>query len=481
MAATLDSSDFWQPYLPQMRREFSELTMDILIAGGDAGAGALLGGSVFVDWDVFNRSALAWLDMYLGSGQIPGLTQEGAYAWAWALNESTRRGVVSEIDRWVRAGSPLPELEMRLKSFFDDKRAHRVAVTEVTRIYAGGNVMAWQASGVVDGKRWQTARDDLVCPICSRLHNTFVDLNRGWEFSAAALEADPALKKALRAPLTIVLPPGHVGCRCWIQPVVLDALTDGERSAGRFDPTGGIIGQQISGGGQGDSSGRAFRVSSSPGRFAPAGTPVSGAFRIPESGETRAYIKRVLPIIDAVHGDGNLPTIPIRTRGNIRRRSQGQYRPGAGIDISELAHRPTWTIVHEIGHFLDDRGLPGRGYSSRRKTDLLNEWHTAVNDSHAIRQLRAAQANPRNYRVEIDGVANTPRKKHLNYLLDAREIWSRSYAQYIAVRSGDEFLLNAVTIDRGSLLYGNQQWSDNDFAPIARAIDNLFKGLGWLR
>lgn len=233
--ATLDSSEFWQPYLPQLRREFSELTMDILIAGGEAGAGVVPGGSVFVDWDVFNKDALTWLDMYLGAGGIPGLTQEGAYPWAWALNESTRRGVAGEIDRWVRNGAPLPELELRLRSFFDDKRAHRIAVTEVTRIYAGGNVMAWRSSGVVDGKVWRTAVDDRVCPICSKMHNKMVELNRGWEFSAAMLAANPALKKALRAPISIVVPPAHILCRCWLAPIVFDALTPDEIDAMRWE------------------------------------------------------------------------------------------------------------------------------------------------------------------------------------------------------------------------------------------------------
>lgn len=202
---------FWQPYLPQLRREFAELTMDILIAGGDDGAAAIRAGSVVFDWDTFNEDALAWLDMYLGVGGA-GLPLGGSYPWAWALNEATRRGVTREIDRWVRAGAPLPELERRLLPFFDRRRAHRVAVTEVTRIYASGNVMAWKASGVVGGKRWQTARDEMVCPICSKLHNKFVELDRGWEFSTAMLEGDAALKRALRAPLTVIVPPAHVNC-----------------------------------------------------------------------------------------------------------------------------------------------------------------------------------------------------------------------------------------------------------------------------
>ena len=233
---SVHDASFWQPYLPVLRREFADLTMDILIAGGNAGAGALPAASLVFDWDVFNESALTWLDMYLGGAPIPGLTQEGAYAWAWSLNESTRQGVVREINRWVRSGAELPELERRLESFFGQPRAHRVAVTEVTRIYASGNVMAWQSSGVVSGKRWQTAVDERVCPICAKLHNTFVELDRGWEFNAAALAADPALARALRAPLTVVVPPAHVLCRCWLQPVVFEALSEEELAAGAFQP-----------------------------------------------------------------------------------------------------------------------------------------------------------------------------------------------------------------------------------------------------
>lgn len=231
----LNDPAFWQPYLPELRREFADLTMDILIAGGDAGAGSIRAGSVLIDWDTFNEDALVWLDMYLGAGLAPGMG-EAAYAWAWSLNETTRLGVMREIDRWVRAGAPLPELERRLVTFFDAPRARRVAATEVTRIYASGNVMAWKASGVVSGKRWQTTRQEMTCPACSRLHNTFVELDKGWEFNAAALAADPALARALRAPLTAVIPPLHVNCACWLQPVVFEALSDDERAAGQFDP-----------------------------------------------------------------------------------------------------------------------------------------------------------------------------------------------------------------------------------------------------
>ena len=237
MADSIYDPAWWQPYIPQLRREFSELTMDILLAGGEAGAAAFPAASLLIDWDAFNEAALTWLDMYLGASPVPGLTQEGAYAWAWQLNETTRRNVVAEISRWVQSGDPLPELEQRLGLYFDTRRAHRIAVTEVTRVYASGNVMSWKASGVVNGKRWQTANDERVCPICSKMHNKLVDLDRGWEFSASMLEADPELKRALGAPLTVVVPPAHVSCRCWLQPVVFEALDEDEIAAGRFEVT----------------------------------------------------------------------------------------------------------------------------------------------------------------------------------------------------------------------------------------------------
>lgn len=159
----LSEPDFWQPYLPQLRREFVDLVLDILIAGGDAGAKGIPLLSVLIDWDVFNQAALDWLDMYLGGATVAPVTSGGAFNWALSLTEATRRGVAREIDRWIRAGAALPELERRLLPFFDQRRAHRVAVTEVTRVYASGNIMAWKASGVVGGKRWMTAVDEHVC------------------------------------------------------------------------------------------------------------------------------------------------------------------------------------------------------------------------------------------------------------------------------------------------------------------------------
>jgi rubredoxin len=71
-----------------------------------------------------------------------------------------------------------------------------IAVTETTRVFAEGNKLAWDSTGVVSGSKWQTANDDLVCPICGPLNEQVTDDE----------------------------PPAHVNCRCWKRPVVDEEL-----------------------------------------------------------------------------------------------------------------------------------------------------------------------------------------------------------------------------------------------------------------
>ena len=80
-----------------------------------------------------------------------------------------------------------------------------------------------------------TAVDDRVCPICGPLHNTIVDLSGGWTFTQEMLDANPALARALRGPQTILRPPAHVNCRCWLQPVVFEAMLPQELENQRFN------------------------------------------------------------------------------------------------------------------------------------------------------------------------------------------------------------------------------------------------------
>lgn len=130
-----------------------------------------------------------------------------------SIVNSTRSQVRDIISRWQQGELPgglgLPDLQQALAALFAPERARVIAVTEATRVYARGNQLAWlnaykepeleQAWGIV-AMRWNTAADELVCPICRPLNGRQALLNQ--EF-----------------PVPDGIPPAHVGCRCWLTPI----------------------------------------------------------------------------------------------------------------------------------------------------------------------------------------------------------------------------------------------------------------------
>lgn len=113
----------------------------------------------------------------------------------------------------------------------------------------------------------------------------------------------------------------------------------------------------------------------------------------------------------------------------------------------------------------------------------MQQWRDAVNQSRAVQQLRFMRQNPGDHTQEI-AVGGTsyqvgPNAKYLDYLLESEELWARSYAQYIATRSGNTVMQAQVAAIRSDTLYGSAQWDDDDFASIGGAIDDLFARLGW--
>jgi hypothetical protein len=84
--------------------------------------------------------------------------------------------------------------------------------------------------------------------------------------------------------------------------------------------------------------------------------------------------------------------------------------------------------------------------------------------------------NGKRQRMEIDS-------KYVNYLLQPDEVFARAYAQYVAVRSGAPELLaypSNLRI-RGQAICYWKQWGDDDFVPVASAIDEMIEELGWIK
>jgi hypothetical protein len=232
--------------------------------------------------------------------------------------------------------------------------------------------------------------------------------------------------------------------------------------------------------------------------FEPAGPKVSGAMNTGNAKmqkKNRPKADKTLASIDEVHGDGNLPELPIQTNNRIK--AFGHYRflytgkaDSIAIRYSEGNPHPGLTLAHEVGHFLDHKGLDdslrwatsdagffGGPISQEADDYLLKEWAEAIRGSKALERLTdiAQGANV----VGPDGKEYKPSRSHVRYLLRADELWARSYAQYIATRSSDASLKAELVEYLEKHNAYSSQWTDEDFAPIAEAIDRLFERLGW--
>ena len=123
------------------------------------------------------------------------------YAGKYSITAATERALRGYIDQFIDTGGGLRDLEQQVAYLFGPDRAEDIAITEVTRAYALGNLAAWEASGVVGKSEWRTARDELVCPICAPLHGKQAALGETFDGIVAS-------------------PPAHPKCRCSLAPVV---------------------------------------------------------------------------------------------------------------------------------------------------------------------------------------------------------------------------------------------------------------------
>lgn len=187
------------------------------LAAGTAGGEALLPAPIkpLISWSVVNRAALDYLQWY-NFGVLAG------------VNETTAKAAISLIDEWIQAGDPLSVLQESMATVITDGRAASIATTEVTRIYAEGNKLAWQSTGVVEGRRWNTAMDDLRCPGCAALQGEVAGLNQPWIIDNSKIAASAELQQWVAYFGEVHEIPAHTNCRCWPSPVVTQRALERE-------------------------------------------------------------------------------------------------------------------------------------------------------------------------------------------------------------------------------------------------------------
>ncbi|MBV9852381.1 MAG: hypothetical protein JO250_22175 [Armatimonadetes bacterium] len=243
--------------------------------------------------------------------------------------------------------------------------------------------------------------------------------------------------------------------------------------------------------------------------FIPVGAPMSRA--IAAEPDFTAVARRVLTAIDVVHGDGQLPVISAGFSSSLTvRYAEANYYYDSLLDtaleirVSDDAETPELSFLHEIGHFLDHKGLAFEFFLARPEmptaieigtiisqavfasetNPALSTWRKAVMASESVGRLQRVMQYRSAVVTSLDG-AKVPvdiDRAYVSYLLELRELFARSYAQYIVINSQDNIMqrqldnLREEPLARLYPLY----WDDEDFLAIAEAIDGVFLSRGWI-
>jgi len=180
-----DQPEFWGFAQEELVKKAGPHIQQALLAGVQQ-AGRL---GLAISFDQVNEQALKFAGDYTDD-------------WWKHLKGSTQRGLRRAIQSNIKQGAPLSQLIKSLEPTFGRGRAEAIASTEITRMYAEANRMAYAEAGA-DQVEWRTVNDAKVDPVCDALHG------ERW-----------AIGNERR------VPPAHVGCRCWLAPVVCTETKD---------------------------------------------------------------------------------------------------------------------------------------------------------------------------------------------------------------------------------------------------------------
>jgi hypothetical protein len=193
--------------------------------------------------------------------------------------------------------------------------------------------------------------------------------------------------------------------------------------------------------------------------------------------------KHALAQVDSLHISRKIVPLAIRpmSAARVRNGLNGLYlgdSESAVIELNTRATEPHITLLHEVGHFLDNFILHSirKTWASHYDQDL-EPLIEACLDSRPIRAIKK-RLSPRHSFSRQD-------RAQMREALLLHELFARAYAQWVVTKSNslvcDEELRRRITIPRfysGVPIY--LQWDPAEFKGIMLHVDDLFRKKGLL-
>lgn len=212
----------------------------------------------------------------------------------------------------------------------------------------------------------------------------------------------------------------------------------------------------------------------------PDGVPLGRAFLI-GPGLANEPLREAVDVVSRVHGDGDLPQIPVVWDTSLDVRARFVIRDGLP---SAIAVRPgnslTVPIIHEIGHFLDFAANDGFGAFASLASTRFAKWQMLVSRTATFRSLTETVPQA----LAMVPAIQAERRRLIAELRSPEEVWARSYTQYVIGRSGLKGLIAAFAAERTGNVEGfvfRLHWREREFTPIDEEIERIFRGLRWRR
>ncbi len=124
------------------------------------------------------------------------------------IDDTTRKRLADYITSAISAGLTTSEIASGINEKFDQfksARARTIARTETSRAANFGYLQTAKQLGFKK-KRWLTALDEHVCPVCQSLNGKIISIEGNFTTSVHSKEAT--------ATYSVEQPPAHVNCRC---------------------------------------------------------------------------------------------------------------------------------------------------------------------------------------------------------------------------------------------------------------------------